>query len=405
MPENLLVDSWEELKTQFKENSLRNNRTIKVGLLLNTKLSKDEFLKKLQKKKLHPKIINDLIRINVPLSKMDSNKVTNLKTLPAILLNQIDNEDLIQQVAKDEQKKRQKEEKKRILHLKNNNFMCYLYFLDNERIIFISTNESQKIQTHFISPFVNQIVGLSLLWLSYQLMADLVEFLKTPKNINGIITKLDLTSISTIYIKTFQKKSLIRPELDKRYEISSEDVENSYYELKKSHGVYPRRIEGIFDEIGKITINKEKSTISFSHFEPELLIETIIPWIYNKALIYLSKIMNFKISEITDPITQIKTALSNYLIFDYNSGNNFDIKDVIEKIQENSQYKVLSKYEEDEDECDLILGEPKSRAIFNVFLSSNRMSFTLNNGDSYDAIFPLLNLLDNHGELVLVNGV
>ncbi len=397
MEENLLVNSWEELKICFNDNKLKNNRTIKIGLLFNTQLSQKEIFTELSERKLNPVALEDLIQIKVPLTTITYD---TLEVSSKTLLDYTPSDLLTVQLKKEElQKKRQKIFQKQRNSLISDHFMVYIHYLDRNRMIFVSTNETSKIQSKFINPFVNQVKGISLLWLSYQLMDDMLTFLKDEGKKQGFY---QINQISAEYKNTFQKKAKIRPDQDKKVRYSDSDAEAMYDENKSKYRLYPRNIDISLANFGKIVISKTNSNISFTRFDPDFLEYNLIPWIYNFAEIYLSKILDFKIHEVVDPITQIKNFISNYLVFEYNSEDTLILKDIIKEIRENKTYNILSMFGE-EKEYNLVIGEKKSHSIMNVFLNPHNLYFTINHGESFDSVFPLLNLFDNYGELVLVN--
>lgn len=394
MEQNLLVNSWEELKTCFSNNKLKNNRAIKIGLLFNAQLSQKEMLIELTKRDLDPVVMKDLIQIKVPLTEIEkgSSDVHYKKVYEFIPKDPV----AAKLRKKELRNKKQKLIQKRKNSLVFNYYMAYIHFLDSHRMIFVSTNETSKIQSKLINPLINNIKGISLLWLSYQLMAKMLTFLKDK------VKNYQINQISAEYKNTFQKKAIIRPNCNKKVKFSDPDAEAMYDENKYQYGLYPRKIDIALTDYGRIVIRKTYSNISFTMFDPDFLEYTLIPWIYDYAETYLLRILDFKIQEVVDPITQIKNFISNYLVFEYNSEETLILEDIINEIRENKAYNILSMVG-GKKEYNLIIGEKKSHSVMNVFLNPQNLYFTLNHGESFDSIFPLLNLFDNHGKLVLVN--
>ena len=64
------------------------------------------------------------------------------------------------------------------------------------------------------------------------------------------------TNVKPTYNKNFRIKSKIRTEKNKDILLKSKDTEETYYEIEKNYGVYPKRYKIHFPEFGEIKINK-----------------------------------------------------------------------------------------------------------------------------------------------------
>ncbi|MHA1660233.1 MAG: hypothetical protein ACTSUT_14070, partial [Promethearchaeota archaeon] len=114
---------------------------------------------------------------------------------------------------------------------------------------------------------------------------------------------------------------------------------------------------------------------------------------------YLSKILDFKVFEIIDPITEIKNNLSNYLIYNYNSNNELNLDEIIKDIKQNPSYDIITFFQNNIKDIDIKANEKISGSIINMYLTNNMVYFTLEEGVAYDAIYPILNLIDQCGDL------
>jgi hypothetical protein len=276
---------------------------------------------------------------------------------------------------------------------KENFFMGYILFLNKNYIVFISTNRTEIIEREFINHFVKKTQGFSKLWLSYQLMDDFLTYLK-KKGYEKTIEE-----ISTFYSKYFRKRSEIRPKFNREILVKSLDSEETYHELKENYGIFPKRYKIKFFEYGSLILNKNHSTIQFSNFDPDILLEDFIPWMFERANKYISKILDFKVFEIIDPITEIKNNLSNYLIFNYNTKNELNLDEIIKDIRENPSYEIITLFQNNLKDIDIKANEKISSSIINIYLTNNKVYFTLEEGVAYDAVYPILNLIDQCGNL------
>jgi len=148
-----------------------------------------------------------------------------------------------------------------------------------------------------------------------------------------------------------------------------------------------------------LVLNKKHSIIQFSNFNPEILIRIFIPWIFERANIYISKILDFKVFEIIDPITEIKNNMSNYLVFNYKSKNELNLEEIIKEIKENPSYEIITLFQNNAKDIDIKANEKISSSIINMYLTNNKVYFTLEEGVAYDAVYPILNLIDQCGDL------
>ncbi len=274
-------------------------------------------------------------------------------------------------------------------------FLGYLYWLNPHCILFTSINKAQLIETYFFNQFLSKIAFLFLLWFSYKLMDDAIALLYEQE------FQFTIDEIDAVYLNTFKVKSPIRPLENRKINFSSDDAEQSYEELKVNYGLRPKRIAVTIQDCGSFTIIKSFSMISFKECKHAMLVDFFIPWLYRRASEYIDKINDFKIQNIVDPITMISNAVSNVLIFDYESTGPYSPEQILTSIRETPQVKILSEYEE-EDEWDIKIGEKNSKSIVNLYLNPSRLYFSMDDGDSFNSIFPLLETLDNIGELTLL---
>ncbi|MHA1380159.1 MAG: hypothetical protein ACTSRG_17435 [Candidatus Helarchaeota archaeon] len=296
---------------------------------------------------------------------------------------------------KEKEQKKSKEELKleKIKYEKENFFMGYFIFLSSNNILLVSTNRIKIIAREFFNYFLNKAEGISKLWLSFQLMDDFLIYLRKEK-----YSKI-IEEISTFYSKNFRKRSNFRPDIERRLLIKSLDSEDIYLELKDDYGIYPRRYIINFIEYGTISLNKEHSIFQFSNFNPDLLLKDFIPWIYNRAYVYISKILDFKLFEIVDPITEVKNNLSNYLIFNYKSKIELNLNEIITEIKNNPSYEIITYFGNSGKNIDIKANEKISGSIINMYLSNFKVYFTLEEGIAYDAVYPILDIIDQYGDL------
>lgn len=382
--QNFIIHSKRELINCFIKNDLKYNRTIKICLLLNIEYNKEELIDLFKEFKYFVKEYNGLIQIK---SQLNEKLAPELKKEKKIT-------DYIPKLKEDEIKKLKKELLlEKIKFEKENFFMGYVIFLNKNYIILISTNRTEIIEREFFNHFVNKTQGFSKLWLSYQLLDDFLIYLK-KKGYEKTVEE-----ISTFYSKYLRIKSKIRPEFEREFLIKSLDSEETYLELKENYGIFPKRYKITFSDFGTLALNKKHSIIQFSNFEPEILLEYFIPWIYERAYIYISKILDFKVFEIIDPITEIKNNLSNYLIFNYNSKNELNLDEIIKEIRKNPSYEIITFFQNNIKDIDIKANEKISSSIINMYLTHNKVYFTLEEGVAYDAVYPILNLIDQCGDL------
>lgn len=383
--QNFIIHSKTELIDCFIKNDLKSNRTIKICMLLNIKYEEQELVDLFKEFEYSVRKFNGIIQIKRQLNEKPSpelkevdQKITNFMPELKEKEHKISLEELNQQKIKFE---------------KENFFMGYILFLNKNYIIFISTNRTEIIEKEFFNYFVKKTQGFSKLWLSYQLMDDFLTYLK-KKGYEKTIEE-----ISTFYSKYFRNRSEIRPKFNRDIQVKSLDSEETYQELKKKYGIFPKRYKIKFTEYGSLILNKKHSTIQFSNFDPEILLEVFIPWMFKRANKYISKILDFKVFEIIDPITEVKNNLSNYLIFNYNSKNELNLDEIIKDIRENPSYEIITLFHNNAKNIDIKANEKISSSIINMYLTINKVYFTLEEGVAYDAVYPILNLIDQWDDL------
>ena len=382
--QNFIVNSKTELFKHFIENDLKHKRTVKISLLINIKYTSQELVNLLKDSQFIVEEYDGLIKIK---------KQLNTKSEPVLKKEKKITDFIIK--LKERELKRKKEELRldRIKFEKENFFMGYLIFLNKNYLLLISTNRTKILEREFFNYFLNKTEGISKLWLSFQLMDDFMKYLSKMNYPNRI------EEISTFYSKNFSRKSNLRPKIERKIIIKSLDAEEIYLELKTEYGIYPRRYIINFFEHGIVTLNKNHSIFQFSNFNHDILLKDFIPWIYDRAYVYVSKILDFKVSEIIDPITEIKNILSNYLIFNYNSKIELDLDEILLEIRKNPSYDIITHFRQNNKNIDIKVNEKISGSIINMYLSNYKVYFTLEEGVAYDAIYPVLNTIDQYGDL------
>jgi len=91
--------------------------------------------------------------------------------------------------------------------------------------------------------------------------------------------------------------------------------------------------------------------------------------------------------------------LSNYLIFNYNSKNELNLDEIIKDIRENPSYEIITLFQNDAKDIDIKANENISSSIINIHFTNIKAYFTLEEGVAYDAVYPILNLIDQCGNL------
>lgn len=382
--QNFIVNSRKELLDCFIENDLKYNRTIKICMLINIKYNKLELVDLLKKFQFSVEIYDELIKIKRKVGEELEPELNHEKKIT----------DFIPKLKEKEIRKSKEEFKlEKIKFEKENFFMGYFIFLSKNYLLLVSTNRTKIIEREFFNYFLSKVEGISKLWLSFQLMDDFLIYLRKNKYAKTI------EEISTFYSKNFRRRSDLRPEFDRKFLIKSLDSEEIYLELKGDYGIYPRRYRINFFEKGMLTLNKNHSILQFLNFNPEILLNDFIPWIYNRAHVYISKILDFKIFEIIDPITEIKNNLSNYLIFNYKSKIELNLDEIITEIKEKPSYEIITHFRNDGKNIDIKANEKISGSIINMYLSNYKVYFTLEEGVAYDAVYPILEIIDQYGDL------
>ncbi len=382
--QNFIVNSKTELLDCFIENDLKYNRTIKICILINIKYSKQELVDLLKEFQFSVEVYDDLVKIKRKVGEKLEPELKREKKITYFIPK-----------LKEKEIRKSKEELKseKIKFEKENFFMGYFIFMSNNYLLLVSTNRTKIIERDFFNHFLSKVEGISKLWLSFQLMDDFLIYLRKKKYINTI------EEISTFYSKNFRRRSNLRPEFDRRFLIKSLDSEEIYLELKDEYGIYPRRYKINFFENGMLTLNKNHSIFQFPNFNPEILLKDFIPWIYNRAHVYISKILDFKVFEIVDPITEIKNNISNYLIFNYKSKIELNVDEIITEIKEKPSYEIITHFRNDGKNIDIKANEKISGSIINMYLSNYKVYFTLEEGVAYDAVYPILEIIDQYGDL------
>lgn len=382
--QNFIIKSKTELINCFIKNDLRYNRTIKICMLLNIEYDKQEMVDLFKEFQFSVKEYDELIQIKRQLNEKLTPELKEVKKIT----------DFIPKL-KEKEIKRSLEElnQQKIKFEKENFFMGYIIFLTNNYLVLISTNRTEIVEREFFNHFVNKTPGFSKLWLSYQLMDDFLIYLK-KRNYEKTIEE-----ISTFYSRYFGISSKIRPDFDREFLLKSLDSEETYIELKGNYGIFPKRYKIKFSDYGSLVLNKKHSIIQFSNFDPTILLDDFIPWIYERANKYLSKILDFKVFEVIDPITEIKNNLSNYLIFNFNSKNELNLDEIIKDIKKNPSYEMITLFENNVKDIDIKVNERISNSIINMYLTEKKVYFTLEEGVAYDAVYPILNLIDQCGDL------
>lgn len=383
--QNFIIHSKTELINCFIKNDLRYNRTIKICMLLNIEYNKQEMVDLFKEFQFSVKEYDGLIQIKRQFNEK-----------PAPELKEVNQKitDFMPELKEKEIKKSLEElNQQKIQFEKENFFMGYVIFLTNNSIVLISTNRIEIVEREFFNYFVNKTQGFSKLWLSYQLMDDFLIYLK-KKGYEKTIEE-----ISTFYSRYFGIRPKIRPNFNREFLLKSLDSEETYLELKENYGIFPKRYKIKFSDYGTLILNKKHSIIQFSNFDPAILLEDFIPWIFERANKYLSKILDFKVFEIIDPITEIKNNLSNYLIFNYNSKNELNLDEIIKDIKKNPSYEIITLFQNNAKDIDIKANERVSSSIINMYLTEKKVYFTLEEGVAYDAVYPILNLIDQCGDL------
>ena len=276
---------------------------------------------------------------------------------------------------------------------KNNDsilFKGYIRLIPSKAFFMVFTFAPTKvIQKYLIRPFINKNSELNLLWVTHQLVLDLIDYFNEKFNV--LINRFE-----GYYTHSSIKKSLRRPEINRKIKYQGNDALTSYYELKELYGINIEGFGGLL-ESDQFIFKRKDATISFSRGDLITYIE-ISEWIFEKAVKYIKEISKFK-KDLYESVFRNRTYnLSNTINIEFkNVLSNEILDELIKDIHKSEDFEVLYLKEIQNESIyiyDVEIANRNKIGAYQLLITpySARISQLINT--NFIGVFPILDLID-----------
>jgi len=269
-------------------------------------------------------------------------------------------------------------------------FMGYIWFIPSKPFFMIFTfAPSKAVQKYLIRPFLNKNSELNQLWITHQLVLDLIDY---------FIEKYDvvINQFEGYYTPSSNKKSLRRPEINRKIRYQGNDALTSYYELQELYGINIEGFGGLV-ESDQFIFKRKDAIISFSKGDLTSYVE-ISEWLFEQAIKYIKEISKFKKNLYESVFRNRRYNLSNVINFKFKNVLSSEILDeLIKEIHLSDNFDVLCSYEIKTTKFiayDLEIANRNKIGAFQLLITpySAKISQLINT--NFIGVFPILDLID-----------
>ncbi len=270
-------------------------------------------------------------------------------------------------------------------------FLGYLWFLpDSSSSILFTFTTKKKLMRYFFNSFINKSRNISPLWITQETTMKLINYLKFNY-------KASLKKWRGEYSPLNNKKSKIRPFIEREISYSGNDAYDSLLELNDLYGVNVEYFTMTLFDLGYFSFNRKSATLMLRQGDLDIFV-LISNWLFENTNNYMKEVRKFKKILFNSIFSKRSFIMSNDLSIKFNEElSNEILNEILKRIKKSNDLKLKYVVDFDQDEniiYNIKIINRNSKGSFKVMLSKNSAHiFQIFNANFIGAI-PLLDIID-----------
>lgn len=270
-------------------------------------------------------------------------------------------------------------------------FLGYLWFLpeSSSSILFTFTTK-KNLTRHFFNSFINKSRVISPLWINQETTLMMINHLKS--NNEAILKKW-----RGEYSPLNNKRSKIRPFIDREISYTGSDAYDSLRELNDLYGVNVEHFTMTLLDLGYFSFNRKSATLILRQGDLDTFI-LISKWLFENTNNYMKEVRKFKKIIFNSIFSKRSSYISNDLSIKFNEElSNEILNEILKRIKKSNDLRLRYVVDFDQDEniiYNIKIAHRNSKGSFKVILSKNSAHiFQIFNANFIGAI-PFLDIID-----------
>ncbi|KKM73325.1 hypothetical protein LCGC14_1411620 [marine sediment metagenome] len=267
----------------------------------------------------------------------------------------------------------------------------YLWFLpeSSSSILFTFTTKKQLLR-YFFNSFVSKSRVISPLWINQETTMKLIKDLQLDK-------EASLKKWKGEYSPLNNKKSKIRPYIEREISYYGNDAYNSLLELKDLYGVNIEYFTMTLFDLGYFSFNRKFATLTLRQGDLDVFI-LMSKWLFENTNSYMNEVRRFKKILFNSIFSKRSIIISNDLSIKFKEElSNEILNEILKRIKKSNDLKLnyVVDFDQSKDSIyNIKIINKNSKGSFKVIITKNSAHiFQIFNANFIGAI-PFLDIID-----------